>query len=88
MAAAVRPFMSTPDQGSISALWAGTSPELREEGKWKNGSYFTEARENGKESAEASDQEVSPFEFDGRSSLILLLLSAYRQFLRQLGENH
>jgi len=59
MAAAVRPFMSTPDQGSISALWAGTSPELREEGKWKNGSYFTEAQEEGKESAEASDQEVS-----------------------------
>ncbi|ORY84742.1 hypothetical protein BCR35DRAFT_290319 [Leucosporidium creatinivorum] len=58
MSAVTRVFMSTPDQGSISALWSGTSPELREEGKWKNGSYFTEARENGKESAEASDQDL------------------------------
>lgn len=58
MAAAVRPFMSRPDQGAISALWAGTSPQLREVGKWVNGSYFTEAEEEGKESAEGSDQEM------------------------------
>lgn len=60
MASVVRPFMSRPDQGAISALWAGVSGQLRTESdKFENGSYFTEADEEGGETKEASDQEVS-----------------------------
>lgn len=58
MGAVVRPFMSRPDQGAISALWAGTAPNARDP-KWKQGSYFTEAEEEGKETSEADDQEAS-----------------------------
>lgn len=61
--AVIRPLFSRPDQGAISALWAGTSPALRDTSDtgtpvWTNGSYFTEAEEEGQESSEASDQEV------------------------------
>ena len=58
MGAVVRPFMSRPDQGAISALWAGIAPDARDP-KWKQGSYFTEASEDGKPTAESEDQEVS-----------------------------
>lgn len=50
--------MSRPDQGAISALWAGTAPDARM-GGYEQGSYFTEAKEEGKETNEAQDQEVS-----------------------------
>lgn len=50
--------MSRPDQGAISALWAGLAPDARDP-KWQQGSYFTEAKEEGKETEEARDQEVS-----------------------------
>ena len=56
--AIVRPIMRRPDQGSLSALWAGVAPAARA-AKWTNGTYFTDPQELGKESKEGSDQEVS-----------------------------
>lgn len=41
------------EQGSFSALWAATSPEIENKG-W-NGYYFTDPDKQGKESAQASD---------------------------------
>lgn len=43
-------------QGSYSTLWALTSPEIIE--KNQNGWYFTDPGEQGKESAQASDQSL------------------------------
>jgi len=44
------------EQGSYSALWAATSPEI-EEKKW-NGWYFSDVGTPGKESSQASDPEL------------------------------
>ncbi|RAL08874.1 short chain dehydrogenase/reductase family protein [Aspergillus homomorphus CBS 101889] len=41
------------EQGSFSALWAATSPEVEEKG-W-NGWYFSDVAQPGKESSQASD---------------------------------
>ncbi|RAH46231.1 short chain dehydrogenase/reductase family protein [Aspergillus brunneoviolaceus CBS 621.78] len=41
------------EQGSFSALWAATSPEVEEKG-W-NGYYFSDVAQPGKESSQASD---------------------------------
>lgn len=41
------------EQGSYSALYAATSPEIKEKG-W-NGYYFTDPGQLGKESSQASD---------------------------------
>lgn len=43
----------SPEQGSFSALYAATSPEIEEKG-W-NGYYFTDPGQPGKETAQASD---------------------------------
>ncbi|KAM0791825.1 hypothetical protein ACM66B_004084 [Microbotryomycetes sp. NB124-2] len=55
MAAVTRPFMRRPDQGAQSALWAGLSDEVN---KYDNGTYFSEADEDGKETSEANDPEL------------------------------
>jgi hypothetical protein len=41
------------EQGSYSALWAATSPEIEEKGY--NGFYFSDVGQLGKESSQASD---------------------------------
>lgn len=43
----------SPEQGSYSALWALTSPEIEE--KDLNGYYFNDPGQPGKETAQASD---------------------------------
>lgn len=43
-------------QGSYSALWALTAPELEE--KNQNGFYFSDVGQLGKESAQASDPQL------------------------------
>ncbi|KDQ57684.1 hypothetical protein JAAARDRAFT_58272 [Jaapia argillacea MUCL 33604] len=48
----VTPFMRDPEQGSLSTLWAATSDEV------KQGMYYTDPGENGKESAQASDEKL------------------------------
>lgn len=45
-----------PEQGSYSALWAATSPEIEEKG-W-NGWYFSDVGQPGKESSQASDPKL------------------------------
>jgi hypothetical protein len=45
-----------PEQGSYSALWAATSPEI-EEKDW-NGWYFSDVGQPGKESSQASDPKL------------------------------
>lgn len=52
----VVPFMRDPEQGSLSTLWAATSPEI-EQKEW-SGLYFTNPGEVGKESKLADDGEV------------------------------
>ncbi|KAL4926391.1 short chain dehydrogenase/reductase family protein [Aspergillus undulatus] len=49
-------FGRSPEQGSFSALYAATSPEIEEKG-W-NGYYFTDPGQPGKESGQASDVEL------------------------------
>jgi NAD(P)-dependent dehydrogenase (short-subunit alcohol dehydrogenase family) len=49
-------FGRDAEQGSYSALYAATSPEIEEKG-W-NGYYFTDPGQPGKESAQASDPEL------------------------------
>ncbi|KAL4916170.1 hypothetical protein BDW62DRAFT_218893 [Aspergillus aurantiobrunneus] len=49
-------FSRSPEQGSFSALYAATSPEVEEKG-W-NGYYFTDPGQPGKESGQASDLEL------------------------------
>lgn len=46
-------FSRSPEQGSYSALYAATSPEVEQKG-W-NGYYFTDPGQPGKESSQASD---------------------------------
>ncbi|KAL5525795.1 hypothetical protein ACEPAG_7132 [Sanghuangporus baumii] len=47
------PFMRTPDQGSLSTLWAATSPEVEE--KNLQGSYVTDPGSVGGETKQAQD---------------------------------
>ncbi|KAL3447181.1 hypothetical protein BJX65DRAFT_295845 [Aspergillus insuetus] len=49
-------FSRSPEQGSFSAFYAATSPEIEEKG-W-NGYYFTDTGQPGKESMIASDLEL------------------------------
>ncbi|KAL3464551.1 hypothetical protein BJX64DRAFT_298360 [Aspergillus heterothallicus] len=49
-------FSRSPEQGSFSALYAATSPEVEEKG-W-NGYYFTDPGQPGKDSMLASDLEL------------------------------
>jgi hypothetical protein len=49
-------FSRSPEQGSFSALYAATSPEIEEKG-W-NGHYFTDPGQPGKVSMMASDLEL------------------------------
>ncbi|GAA5900915.1 hypothetical protein JCM6882_005977 [Rhodosporidiobolus microsporus] len=53
----VRPFMKTPSDGALSALWAATAPDARDP-KYPNGSYFTSPQQPGGETSEADDQEL------------------------------
>lgn len=50
-------FGRDPEQGSYSALWALTAPELEE--KNQNGFYFSDVGQPGKESAQASDPQLA-----------------------------
>ncbi|KAK4046927.1 hypothetical protein OIV83_005718 [Microbotryomycetes sp. JL201] len=56
LAAVTRPFMRRPDQGAISALWAGLSEGAVK--SYDNGTYFSEVDEDGEETSEAQDQEL------------------------------
>jgi len=56
MKSVVVPFMRSPEQGSLSTLWAATSPEVVRNG-WQ-GCYFTGPGELGKESSQASDEQL------------------------------
>ncbi|GAA5853668.1 hypothetical protein JCM8547_007405 [Rhodosporidiobolus lusitaniae] len=55
---AVRGLMKSPDDGALSALWAATSPEVRDTQKYPNGSYFTNPQTVSSPSSEAEDQEI------------------------------
>ncbi|EMD37864.1 hypothetical protein CERSUDRAFT_136766 [Gelatoporia subvermispora B] len=49
------PFMRTPDQGSLSTLWAATADDVeRDPAKW-NGAYLTDPAQRGEESNMAQD---------------------------------
>lgn len=52
----VIPFMRSPDQGSLSTLWAATTDEVEKNG-WQ-GKYFTDPGELGGESEQACDAEL------------------------------
>ncbi|KAI0067347.1 NAD-binding protein [Artomyces pyxidatus] len=52
----VTPFMRSPDQGSLSALWAATSEDIVTEGL--QGAYFEDPGAPGKESDLARNEEV------------------------------
>ncbi|KAF9820256.1 hypothetical protein IEO21_01470 [Rhodonia placenta] len=54
----VTPFMRSPDQGSLSALWAATCPEVEEHSPKWNGRYITDPGEASKESDMAHDPEL------------------------------
>ncbi|KAI9932568.1 hypothetical protein AWENTII_005131 [Aspergillus wentii] len=56
------------EQGSFSALWAATSPEI--ENKRLNGYYFTDPGKQGKESAQASDSTLGAALWDLSERLI------------------
>lgn len=56
MKAATVPFMRNPEQGSLSTLWAATSEEVEKNG-WQ-GHYFSDPGTLGKESSQASDEEL------------------------------
>ncbi|KAJ9144989.1 Short-chain dehydrogenase TIC 32, chloroplastic [Pleurostoma richardsiae] len=49
-------FGRNPEQGSYSALWALTAPEIEENGQ--NGWYFNDPGRPGKESSQASDPDL------------------------------
>lgn len=57
MKAVVVPFMRTPEQGSMSTLWAATSEDVVREG-WM-GIYFTDPGEVGKETKQADDEGIA-----------------------------
>ena len=50
----VTPFMRSPEQGSLSTLWAATSPEIEEKGL--QGVYITDPEKWGDESKQAQDE--------------------------------
>ncbi|KAI0628768.1 hypothetical protein C8Q77DRAFT_1161799 [Trametes polyzona] len=50
------PFMRTPEEGSLSTLWAATSEDVERKGL--NGRYFTEAGQVSEESSQAQDAEL------------------------------
>jgi len=52
----MRAFARVPEQGSYSALWALTAPEISQGDK--NGCYFVDPGKQGKESAQASDRDL------------------------------
>ncbi|GAA5938615.1 uncharacterized protein JCM15063_005370 [Sporobolomyces koalae] len=54
----IRPLMRAPDDGALSALWAGTAPEARNNEKYDNGTYFSNPDQDGGETSEAKDQEL------------------------------
>ncbi|KAH7909968.1 hypothetical protein BJ138DRAFT_1114527 [Hygrophoropsis aurantiaca] len=54
--AVVVPFMRSPEQGSLSTLWAATSDDV-EKNVWQ-GRYFTDPGELGKETAQADEEQV------------------------------
>ncbi|RPD55683.1 NAD(P)-binding protein [Lentinus tigrinus ALCF2SS1-7] len=54
--AAVVPLMRSPENSSLSALWAATSEDVEKQG-W-NGHYFTEAGKVSEESKQAQDEEL------------------------------
>lgn len=52
------PFMRSPDQGSLSTLWAATSSEVeRDTAKWQ-GAYITDPETAGGETSQAQDAEL------------------------------
>lgn len=57
MGAAARLVFRKPDDGALSMLWAAAAKDARDL-KYPNGSYFTNPKELGKETAAANDQEV------------------------------
>lgn len=59
LGAVVRPLARTPDQGSLSILWASVAEDARDASKYENGSYFSDPKVIGGESNEGKDQEVS-----------------------------
>ncbi len=50
------PFMRTPEEGSLCALWAATSNEVEKEGM--NGRYFTDPGQVSEGSTQAQDPEL------------------------------
>ena len=57
-------FMRRPDQGSLSAIWAGVAPEARE-GQFENGTYCSDPDEKGKETLKDLIRrwaEIAPFD--------------------------
>lgn len=56
MKAVTVPFMRTPEQGSLSTLWAATSEDVEKEGL--QGYYFTDPGTPGKETAQACDEQL------------------------------
>lgn len=57
MKVAVIPFMRSPDQGSLSTLWAAVADDVTDGQKWQ-GKYLTDPGEDGKESTAARDGEL------------------------------
>ena len=57
------------EQGSYSALYAATSPEIEEKG-W-NGYYFTDPGQPGKESSQASDPKLGAALWDLSKRMIV-----------------
>ena len=56
MKAVFVPFMRSPDEGSLSTLWAATSPEIEE--KNLQGVYVTDPGKWGGESSQAKDEKL------------------------------
>ncbi|EGN95007.1 hypothetical protein SERLA73DRAFT_162627 [Serpula lacrymans var. lacrymans S7.3] len=50
------PFMRSPEQGSLSTLWAATSEDIEKNNL--QGCYFTDPGQLGKETAQASDEQL------------------------------
>ena len=58
MKAAVVPFMRSPEQGSLSTLWAAVANDVTVGQKWQ-GKYVTDPSEDGKENEMACDEKLA-----------------------------
>lgn len=68
MKAVTVPFMRSPEQGSLSTLWAATSDEVDKKG-WQ-GQYFSDPGVLGKETTQACDEQLGKNLWDVSEQLI------------------